>query len=68
MGNNTELYELTGRAKALKGYLKNKDNNGYSSVPISDIEGIMFYDEVWVGGDRPFGHPSREEDDDVTAC
>lgn len=63
MGNNTELYELTGRANALRGLVrmrKQKREEYDRKISISEIEAIMGWDEECC---QKCGHPAQEDEE-----
>lgn len=60
MGNNTELYELTGRANALRGIIRQRKQmreNYERKITIAEIEAIMGWDEECC---QKCGHPAEE--------
>ena len=59
VGNNTELYELSGRAKALRSVIKSKKSQCYEMIDCSLIEAIMGWDEECC---QQCGRPANEQD------
>ena len=63
MGNNTDLYELTGRTNALRGIvrLRKQAKDAYNrNVLVSEIEAIMGWDEECC---QKCGHPAQEDEE-----
>lgn len=62
MGNNCELYELTGRVKALYGYMDFMEQGYEHRVPIEAVRAILGPDAY-----RKNGHAANEQDEEKTA-
>ena len=59
---NGELYEIAGRAAALRGYINRQRKKRQNEDPLvygSEIEALMGWDEEPC---RKCGHPANEED------